>query len=735
MARGKIRTFKGENAYGVARLVEIPSEINVEVEQKRRRKKAIAVHCEDNVELETEGFDSSDSNWSFVTSDEEELEVEEAVRRKSTRVQYDETTEIPHFALNMVFDGPKQFKEAINKYASTRRVNIDLIKNDKVRVRAKCKAKNCDWLIYAARDNKTGLFLVKNFRDEHTCSWSFQVRRFTSTYMAKHYLSLWRAAPSMKLQEFKRIVREQMSLDVTISQCRRTKEKVIARLNGTYSYEFSRLWNYCEEILHRNPRNTVKVKFLRESPNSRPIFQRIYVCFDAVRNGFLKGCRPLIGLDGCFLKGMLKGELLTAVGRDANNQMYPIAWAIVEVENKDSWGWFVEALKYDLGTNDGVGYTVISDQQKGLVQVLEEEMSLAEHRRCARHIYANWRKKNGGNNCRKQFWMCAKSTTIPQFEKHLEELGKMSKTGKADLMRIAPKYWCKAFFETICKSDIVDNNLSEAFNGSILEARHMSIISMLEDIREKIITRMHEKRGACQRWKRDIAPRILEKIEGNKKESAFCHVLWNGEDGFEVRHKNDKFVVDIRNNSCSCRAWDLSGIPCPHAICVILFKGEEIETFVAHWYKKDRYLKTYSHYLEAMNGDNLWPSSDKEPLVAPMPRVMPGRPKRKRIREEGESRNGFKDEEILGQREANSLVTKMHHNNATTREPELEGSQSIPILRNTDHDVVNVKKVESTSHKFITITGLERQKANIMKVQQQKANIMKKKQEERKQAE
>ncbi|XP_056158389.1 uncharacterized protein LOC130134754 [Syzygium oleosum] len=435
------------------------------------------------------------------------------------------------------------------------------------------------YYLMPAGDNKTNLFTVKTFKDEHTCSWSFQVRRFTSTYMVKHYLSLWRASPSMKLQEFKKIVREQRSLDVTISQCRRTKRRVIEKLNGMYSYEFTS------------------------------------------EKGILEGCRPLKGLYGCFLKGMLKGELLIVVGRDANNQMYPIAWAVVEVENKDSWGWFAKALKNDLGTKDGVGYTTISDHQK----VLEEEMSSAEHRRCARHIYANWRKKNGGNDCRKQFWMCAKSTTILQFKKQLEELDKMSKIGKADLMRIAPKYWCKAHFKTICKSDIVDNNLSEAFNGSILEARHMSIISMLEDIREKIVTRMREKRDACQRWKRDIAPRILEKIEGNKKESAFCHVLWNGEDGFEVRHRNDKFVVDIKNNSCSCRAWDLSGILCPHAICVILFKGEEVETFVAHRYKKDTYLKTYIYYLEVMNGDNLWPSNDREPLVAPMPRVMPAK--------------------------------------------------------------------------------------------------------------
>ncbi|GKA74366.1 hypothetical protein Tco_0780668 [Tanacetum coccineum] len=35
-----------------------------------------------------------------------------------------------------------------------------------------------------------------------------------------------------------------------------------------------------------------------------------------------KACR---GLDGCFLKGLKKGQLLTCVGRDANDQMYPVA--------------------------------------------------------------------------------------------------------------------------------------------------------------------------------------------------------------------------------------------------------------------------------------------------------------------------------------------------------------------------------------------------------------------------
>ena len=78
-------------------------------------------------------------------------------------------------------------------------------------------------------------------------------------------------------------------------------------------------------------------------------FQRLYVSLAAMKNGFIAGCRPVIGVDACFLKGMYKGQLMAAVGRDANNNMYPIAMAVVEAETKDSWTWFLETLMGDLG--------------------------------------------------------------------------------------------------------------------------------------------------------------------------------------------------------------------------------------------------------------------------------------------------------------------------------------------------------------------------------------------------
>lgn len=77
----------------------------------------------------------------------------------------------------------------------------------------------------------------------------------------------------------------------------------------------------------------------------------------------LAGCGPVLGIDGCFLKGLVKGELLTAIGRDGNDQMFPVAWAVVEAENVVTWGWFLRLLRQDLGIDDGEGWTIISDRR------------------------------------------------------------------------------------------------------------------------------------------------------------------------------------------------------------------------------------------------------------------------------------------------------------------------------------------------------------------------------------
>ena len=56
--------------------------------------------------------------------------------------------------------------------------------------------------------------------------------------------------------------------------------------------------------------------------------------------------------------------MLSAVGLDGNDQMVPIAWAIVDKENKNNWRWFIAWLKQELSLEDGSHLTIISDMKK-----------------------------------------------------------------------------------------------------------------------------------------------------------------------------------------------------------------------------------------------------------------------------------------------------------------------------------------------------------------------------------
>ncbi|KAK3031703.1 hypothetical protein RJ639_035289 [Escallonia herrerae] len=70
--------------------------------------------------------------------------------------------------------------------------------------------------------------------------------------------------------------------------------------------------------------------------------------------GFWAGCRPFIGLDGCHLKGLYGGQLLSVVARDRNDNKFPVAVAVVEAEIRDSWSWFLTELIDDLGGSESL---------------------------------------------------------------------------------------------------------------------------------------------------------------------------------------------------------------------------------------------------------------------------------------------------------------------------------------------------------------------------------------------
>ncbi|XP_059292485.1 uncharacterized protein LOC132045936 [Lycium ferocissimum] len=229
--------------------------------------------------------------------------------------------------------------------------------------------------------------------------------------------------------------------------------------------------------------------------NGRKRFLKLYICFVACKQGFLAGCRPIIGVNGCHLKGHQKGEqLLTAVGIDGNNMMCHISFTVVEGELKETWRWFLTLLDEDLRISQNpFAWTFISDKQKGLLRAFDDIMLDVAHRFCVRHLHNNFKMEGfGGQALKDILWKAAKVTTEPEFFKHMERMAKLDPKALKWFINKPPIHWSRAFFSSFSKCDALLNNLCESFNSVLLHVRDKHIWTMLESIRIYMMSRLQK---------------------------------------------------------------------------------------------------------------------------------------------------------------------------------------------------------------------------------------------------
>ncbi|XVE86134.1 hypothetical protein DITRI_Ditri18aG0011800 [Diplodiscus trichospermus] len=222
----------------------------------------------------------------------------------------------------MRLDGPKQFKEALTRFGLQERRDIRIVRNTKHEVRAKCANSKCPWMIFASYDSVTKRFLVKTYMEEHTCQISYKNKRVTTKWLAKNYLAKFKCLASMRLVDLKQLVKEDLKVEASLNKIRRAKLQALSDLQGQLRKEFEMLWDYLGEIERSNPGSTTVIKVQRPIPDEYPIFDRLYISFDCLKKGMLSGCRKVIGLDGCFLKGIYMQTGGKNMGDVSNSKSY-----------------------------------------------------------------------------------------------------------------------------------------------------------------------------------------------------------------------------------------------------------------------------------------------------------------------------------------------------------------------------------------------------------------------------
>ncbi|CAN1184867.1 hypothetical protein LINPERHAP2_LOCUS37210 [Linum perenne] len=222
----------------------------------------------------------------------------------------------------------------------------------------------CKWRVYASWWNKDEAYIIKAVGSPQTCGRTQRIKGATAKWIAQRYMGRFRIDPELNTRHLVKEIGLTYGLEVTVRVCANARKEARRILEGTLAEQYAKMRSYVSTLQLADPDGLFALEVDPVPGTQTSKFKRLYVGFSSLRLGFLSGCRRMFALDGCFLKGEVKGMLLSAVGKDGNNQMFPIAWAVVEGENRNSWCWFVHLVKTELLIADGTGWSIISDQQK-----------------------------------------------------------------------------------------------------------------------------------------------------------------------------------------------------------------------------------------------------------------------------------------------------------------------------------------------------------------------------------
>ncbi|KAM0842294.1 hypothetical protein ACQ4PT_058448 [Festuca glaucescens] len=451
------------------------------------------------------------------------------LKKKFTAFNPEIDMDNPSFKRGMKFSGVDELRKALTTYSIRNRVKIKKLKNDKRRIQAVC-APGCPWMLKASNDKRrTGGFVITAYEGTHKCEGSFPVKSITSKILTEKFMHEFRDNQKLDLKSFAAKVLREYKMCPERWKLSRARKDALLQIHGDEEGQFRLLMDYGQELRRSNPGSkfflTTNSVNDPQSPDYKEHLATVYWSYDACKRGFLAGCRPFICIDGCHIKTKYKGVLLTAVGIDPNDCIYPVAFGLAEVECTSSWEWFLTNLRDDLNISNTSLWTIMSDKQKGLINAVQKVFPDAEHRFCVRHIIQNFQRAgHRGETLKNDIWAIARSTSVPKWHRSMEKLNVDSETAYAWIEELAPNTWVKAFFSDFPKCDMLLNNHSEVFNSYILEAREMPFLSMLETIFYKLLQRNETKEREAKKWPGRICPKIKKKLDKFIEWSNECSV-------------------------------------------------------------------------------------------------------------------------------------------------------------------------------------------------------------------
>ncbi|XP_060963707.1 uncharacterized protein LOC133033120 [Cannabis sativa] len=273
--------------------------------------------------------------------------------------------------------------------------------------------------------------------------------------------------------------------------------------------------------------------------------------------------------------------MLVAVAYDANNQLFPIAFAIVDSENHDSWKYFLQKLKEAIGEVENLVF--VSDRHQSIEHAVEVIFPEACHCACYKHISMNVTHKFKTDVCNTQIWLAAYAWSKRECDRHLQVLRQMDPPIAAYVDNIGLEKWARPY----CLGDIefIRFTLQNWF-ANRLEKASKCVTPLATHFEEDLIKQHEDGR------RRSVL-----------RNGAQLFNVGRGADGSDFEKGGD---VNLVERTCTCGMFQLLKIPCPHACAAALTRNVGVYAPSSPYYTKETWKNTYDATINVVGEEDEW---------------------------------------------------------------------------------------------------------------------------------
>ncbi|CAI9278015.1 unnamed protein product [Lactuca saligna] len=225
---------------------------------------------------------------------------------------------------------------------------------------------------------------------------------------------------------------------------------------------------------------------------------------------------------------------------------------------------------------------------------------------------------------------------------------------------------------------------------------------MLEEIRMYVMESFYRMSTIHLTWRGDVCPTILTKLDDWCTDMRLWSVVASDTNVFEVKLGFESFQVDLGEKICTCRLWEIFGIPCIHACAAMNHTQQQPETLISSWFSKEKFAETYKGNIKPLNGSRMWARTPYAKPLPPPARRMPGRPKTRRRKHVTEKDGEYRKLKSVGGTKICQNCWEEGHNKRTCKNPTKPQPQHEKKRKGrlVTRDVAMKKTTASTSQKI-----------------------------------